>query len=78
MTPDERRANEATIRGLREALNHLPFEMHAGIQAAIAFHTGKPDPTPEPPAPLGPAFTATVTFNGKTYPHPSIPTRSPF
>jgi hypothetical protein len=80
MTPDQRRANEATVRGLREALEHnLPADMRQGIQASIAHLTGRPDPTPEPPPTLGPAFTATVTFNGKTFPHPSIPNpRRPF
>jgi hypothetical protein len=80
MTPDEARKNAATVRGLREALDHnLPSDMRRGIEASIALLQGRPDPTPAPPAPLGPAFTAKVTLNGETFPHPTTSTpRRPF
>jgi hypothetical protein len=75
MTPD----NEAIVRNLRDALDHdLPADMRQGIQRTIEFHTGRPDPTPEPPTPLGPAFVAKVTINGEPFdttstPHPLTP-----
>jgi hypothetical protein len=79
MTPDERRANEATVRNLRDALAHdLPADMRRGIEASIALLQGKPDPTPAPPPALGPAFVATVTLNGQPTIHPSTPTKEIF
>jgi hypothetical protein len=75
MTPDERRKNEAIVRGLRESLETLPYDMHSGVQSAIAYYTD-PDknpygyqPPPEPPRnsmtnqPI--TFTPKVSIGGK-------------
>jgi hypothetical protein len=63
------------IRNLRECLarGDLPADMRQGIERAIEFHTGKPEPRPVPPAPLGPGFTARVTINGETFDTSSQP-----
>jgi hypothetical protein len=75
MTPDQRRKNEATLRGLRESLETLPSDMHSGIYSAIAYYEN-PDanpydyqPPPEPPRnsmynqPI--TFTPKVSIGGK-------------
>jgi hypothetical protein len=86
MTPDERRANEAIVRNLREALDHnLPADMRQGIQTSIEFLTGKPEAPPAPPD-TGPRdvhnqpiiFTARVTLNGQPTIHPSTPALNPW
>ena len=86
MTPDERRANEATVRNLRDALAHdLPADMRRGIEASIALLQGKPDPTPAAPD-AGPRdvhnqpiiFNARVTLNGQPTIHPSTPALNPW
>jgi hypothetical protein len=67
------------LKGLRESLDHnLPADMRAGIQASIEHLTGKPEPRPAPPTPLGPGFVAKVTINGEPFdttstPHPLTP-----
>ena len=76
MTPDERRKNEAIVRGLKASLETLPGDMHSGIHSAIAYYEnpeGNPydyqPPQNEPPRnsmtnrPI--TFTPKVTVGGK-------------
>jgi hypothetical protein len=73
-------SNEDTIRGLRDALAHdLPSDMRAGIVASIELLSGKAEPRPAPPTPLGPGFVAKVTLHGQPFPHPTTSNpRRPF
>jgi hypothetical protein len=86
MTPDQKRANEALVRGLRESLNHnLPADMRHGIHKAIELYSGKPEAQSAPPD-TGPRdvhnqpiiFTARVTLNGQPTIHPSTPALNPW
>jgi hypothetical protein len=78
MTPEQKRANEASMRNLREALAHnLPADMRAGIQRAIDTLQGFPDPAPEPDTQPRDAlynrpitFTPKVSINGKPLSNP--------
>jgi hypothetical protein len=71
MTPDERRANEAALRGLREALDSYPFgdPMRSAIQAGIDFYKDATPPAPELPRnsvtnqPI--TFTPKISIGGK-------------
>jgi hypothetical protein len=68
------------LKGLRDALDHdLPADMRQGIVASIEHLTGKPEPRPAPPTPMGPAFVAKVTLHGEPFPHPATSNpRKPF
>jgi hypothetical protein len=78
MTPDERRANEATVRSLRDALDHnLPSDMRQGIVRAIELLSGKPEAHPAPDTQprdalynLPITFTPKISVNGKPLHNP--------
>jgi hypothetical protein len=69
MTPDERRKNEAIVRGLKASLETLPGDMHSGIHSAIAYYEnpeGNPyDYQPPPELPRNSMYNRPITFTPK-------------